>query len=81
MTVFGFMRRSERMGWLGKYLSWCMGVAAKRAVRKVMQEDAAIFPEVQAGMEAATSTRLFGRCEERLHAFQSHWQDAMEKPQ
>ena len=78
MTVFAFMRRSERLGWLGSYLSWCMGIAATRAIRKVMSEDAGIFPEVQAGMDAASSTRLFGRCEERLHAFQKHWYSAIQ---
>ncbi|MCO8122439.1 Rieske 2Fe-2S domain-containing protein [Stieleria sp. TO1_6] len=73
MTVFGFARRSERWGWGGRYLAWWLGIAAARLAGRVLDEDAAIFPEVQAGLDAARTPRIFARSEERLYAFQQDW--------
>lgn len=73
MCVYGFTPRSQRLGWLGKYLAWCLGKSAAWTANRVLQEDAAIFPQVQAGLDAARSPRIFGRIEERIHAFQTNW--------
>ncbi|MCA9136759.1 MAG: Rieske 2Fe-2S domain-containing protein, partial [Planctomycetales bacterium] len=73
MAVFGFTPRSRRWGWFGKYLGWCLGLAATRLAKQVLAEDAAIFPEVQAGLEASITPRIFARSEERLHAFHKYW--------
>lgn len=79
MTVFGWVPRSRRLGPLGRYIGWWLGVFASRMARRVLAEDAAIFTEVQAGLEAAISDRVFGRSEERLHSFQQYWQSITEK--
>ncbi len=73
MRVLGFVRRSERMSFVGNGLSRGLGVFARGFARKVLREDARIFPEVQIGMTGAEQNRIFGRCEERLHAFHEYW--------
>lgn len=84
MTVFGFTRRSERSGLIGSRVANGLGRSAASMARKVLAEDAAIFPLVQAGMDSACRVdsneeagRIFGRCEERLHAFHLHWSTSM----
>ncbi|MEO1524278.1 MAG: SRPBCC family protein [Planctomycetota bacterium] len=74
MFVLGWVPRSRRWGPVGRYLAWWFGVFARRMARRVLAEDAAIFPEVQAGLNALVTDRLFGRSEERLHAFHRYWQ-------
>ena len=74
MTVFGWVPKSRRMGPVGKYLGWWFGVFARRMAQRVLAEDAAIFTEVQAGLDAAITNRLFGRSEERLRSFHEYWQ-------
>ena len=37
---------------------------------QVLKEDLQIFRHVQRGEQAAADTSIFGRCEERLYAFQ-----------
>ncbi|KLU02552.1 Rieske (2Fe-2S) protein [Rhodopirellula islandica] len=84
MTVFGFTRRPKRSGVVGKMVANGLGRSAASMARKVLAEDAAIFPRVQAGMDSAgaagmneKASRIFGRCEERLHAFHVHWNASM----
>lgn len=85
LRVFGFTRKSKRSGPLGRLLSRGLGRSAASMAQKVLAEDAAIFPKVQAGMNAAVShdhqtpERIFGRCEERLHAFHVHWNNQMKR--
>ncbi|MEM9586535.1 MAG: SRPBCC family protein [Planctomycetota bacterium] len=74
MRVFGFTRRDQQHGWLGKLVERGIGHAAAKLARKVLAEDCQIFPKVQAGMQAARSPRVFGRCEERLTDFHRYWQ-------
>ena len=78
LRVFGFSPRSEEAGLFGNYLGWVLGHAAHRMAIKVLAEDAAIFPHVQQGMSETNNPRIFGRCEERLHAFHQHWHEAIE---
>ena len=73
MHVWGFAPRSRQWGPLGDYFAWWLGKAAARMASRVLDEDAAIFPRVQLGLDAAISPRLFGRSEERLHAFHEAW--------
>ena len=39
---------------------------------QVLNEDVAIYPRVQAGVQSAGGAGILGRCEERLHVFQEH---------
>ncbi len=78
MKVWGFGRTATRGGIVGKALAVAMRRASARMAVKVLGEDAGIFPKVQAGMTAIdpdhpSSRGVLGRCEERLHAFQTDW--------
>ncbi|PHQ34276.1 aromatic ring-hydroxylating oxygenase subunit alpha [Rhodopirellula bahusiensis] len=84
ITVFGFTRRPKRSGIIAGRVASGLGRSAASMARKVLDEDAAIFPLVQAGMNSAClddtsqqTGRIFGRCEERLHAFHVHWSSLM----
>jgi phenylpropionate dioxygenase-like ring-hydroxylating dioxygenase large terminal subunit len=44
--------------------------------RQIVEEDQALFSAVQSGLEASSQQGLLGRCEERIHAFQSYLQRA-----
>ncbi len=39
---------------------------------RVVKEDISIYPHVQTGVESGAKPGILGRCEERLHAFQTH---------
>ncbi|TWU08317.1 aromatic ring-hydroxylating oxygenase subunit alpha [Stieleria varia] len=79
MTVFGFTPAARQWGILGRGVARWVGWATSYMAMKVLAEDAAIFPEVQSGLNALATAggcqtpRILGRCEERVHAFQSHW--------
>ena len=46
---------------------------------QVLKEDLQIFKHVQRGEQAATDTSIFGRCEERLYAFQKFLTDQIHR--
>ncbi|MDA8743856.1 aromatic ring-hydroxylating dioxygenase subunit alpha [Rubripirellula amarantea] len=83
LRVFGFTPRVTSSSPIKRSISAALRRTAEGLARKVLDEDAAIFPKIQAGMVAAASvpetggrtvsSRIFGRCEERLHAFQTNW--------
>ena len=54
-------------GWLAS--PW--GHLKATITRQIMQEDLGIFGSIQRGLEASPHPGLLGRCEERIHAFQS----------
>ena len=56
---------------VGRTTAYWLGRSASAASLKVVEEDVAIFPRVQRGIEGAGAAGRLGRCEERLHAFQS----------
>jgi phenylpropionate dioxygenase-like ring-hydroxylating dioxygenase large terminal subunit len=83
MDVFAYSRTSESPGLLKRAVANLIGRGAKKIARQVLAEDASIFPQVQAGMEAASKRqvqrpRIFGRCEERLQSFGSYWKQVSE---
>lgn len=78
MNVFGFARAATKNGVVAKLWSRAMGRASASMAMKVLSEDAVIFPKVQQGIRATepdreADTGIFGRCEERLHAFHVDW--------
>ena len=83
LRVFGFTPRVNSRSPVKRVISRSLQRTAEGLARKVFDEDAAIFPKIQAGMVAAAqaphiggqpvSSRIFGRCEERLHGFQADW--------
>lgn len=84
MEVFGFTCRPRRKDFGRHVVSTIMGRSAKSISRKVLAEDAAIFPKVQRGIHAAAleenpRPRIFGRCEERLHSFHLYWSELKHK--
>ena len=46
---------------------------------QVLKEDLQIFRHVQRGEQAAADTSIFGRCEERLYAFQNFLTDQIHR--
>ncbi len=40
--------------------------------RQIMMEDASLFPKIQKGLRSSSGAGVLGRCEERLHSFQSY---------
>lgn len=45
--------------------------------RQIVHEDMALFASVQKGLRASPHAGMLGRCEERIHAFQTFWDEAM----
>ena len=77
MTLIGFTPRSKRRGFVGRAFERGLGRAAARMAQKVLSEDAEVFPKVQNGLKYSEGPRILGRCEERIHAFQSFWSDTL----
>ncbi len=72
MQVYGFGRRPTKPGLLRQIWSAGMRRASARIAIKILDEDAAIFPQVQKGKHGAIHAGIFGRCEERLHSFEQY---------
>ncbi len=79
IRVFGFTRRAVRWGLAGRITAANLGRIAGAMALRVLAEDAALFPRIQAGMTGSDRPRVFGRCEERLSAFENHWTGALNK--
>ena len=79
MSLIGFTPLATRASMMGRIMAWSIGRAASRLAQKVLCEDAEIFPLVQNGLRSAVSPRILGRCEERIHAFQSHWLSTLDE--
>ena len=62
---------------IGRLVARSMGRVAAKSSVAVLQEDLAMFPQMQHGLNAPGATGLLGRCEERLHAFQTFVADAV----
>lgn len=77
MTLLGYTPLATRGSMMGRAVAWSIGRAAARLAQKVLGEDADVFPLVQTGLESAVTPRILGRCEERIHAFQSHWKNTL----
>jgi hypothetical protein len=42
--------------------------------KRIMAEDLELFPAIQRGLQASRQSGVLGRCEERVHAFQTYVQ-------
>ncbi|MEQ8208961.1 MAG: aromatic ring-hydroxylating dioxygenase subunit alpha [Lacipirellulaceae bacterium] len=69
-----FGRIAEQPTWRRSAASAVWGRVTAGITKKIMQEDLALFPAIQAGMKASPHAGVLGRCEERLHAFQEYLQ-------
>lgn len=72
MQVYGFGRLATKPGLLRRMWSFGMRRASARIAIKILDEDAAVFPQVQKGKHGAVNVGIFGRCEERLHSFEQY---------
>lgn len=73
--IWQFGRQPSVGGMFAKNTSRILGRLAAKASLAVLEEDRAVFTELQVGLKAAVeaphgSQYVTGRCEERIHAFQ-----------
>jgi choline monooxygenase len=57
------LKRLVCRGW-GRMTGW--------VTQQIMAEDASLFPRIQKGLRSSSVEGVLGRCEERLHSFQSY---------
>ena len=86
IEFYGFSRYPAKASVFQHAVAKLIALGSERIARRVLQEDADIFPYVQRGIRAAADGnphrgRLFGRCEERLHAFHQFWMGHCETAQ
>jgi phenylpropionate dioxygenase-like ring-hydroxylating dioxygenase large terminal subunit len=67
-----FTARGRNPDWIGRLLGPPLATLARGITRKVIQEDAPIFADVQRGMEASASRGVIGAREERVYVFQKY---------
>jgi hypothetical protein len=68
--VWQYGRQSSRKNPLSRLTAAMWGRVMALLSYQVLKEDLQIFRHVQRGEQAAAETSIFGRCEERLYAFQ-----------
>jgi phenylpropionate dioxygenase-like ring-hydroxylating dioxygenase large terminal subunit len=49
---------------------------AAAVTRRILEEDMALYPAIQGGLDASENAGVLGRCEERIHAFQAFVREA-----
>ena len=54
-----------------RWTAVCWGKLKGAITKKIMTEDLGIIPDIQAGLEKSEQRGILGRCEERIHAFQT----------
>jgi len=59
----GALKRQGCRAW-GRITAWL--------THRIMSEDALLFPQIQRGLKSSSGEGVLGRCEERLHSFQSY---------
>ena len=67
-----FARQAGKRGPHWHMLANGWGRVSAALAFQVLNEDVAIYPHVQAGVQSAGGPGILGRCEERLHVFQEH---------
>ncbi|MFO0879628.1 MAG: aromatic ring-hydroxylating dioxygenase subunit alpha [Gemmataceae bacterium] len=68
VRVFGpYGPRRTPLAWISARLN---AIAARVGAKKILEEDAHIFPDAQLGMEHSVQPGVIGRREERVYAFQ-----------
>jgi choline monooxygenase len=70
-VVWQYRRRSSRSNPVSRMCSWGWGKFTSFLTWQILQEDIRMFPVIQRGEKAARSRSILGRCEERLHFFES----------
>lgn len=70
-VVWQYRRRSSRSNLMSRVCSWGWGRFNSFLSWQIFQEDIRMFPVIQRGEKAACSRGILGRCEERLHFFES----------
>ncbi len=67
---FGLMGTQPR--WLRRAGATLWGRLKAAITRRVLKEDMALFPAIQAGLNSSKQPGVLGRCEERIHRFQEY---------
>ena len=76
-VVRQFGRRPTGPRGLLSPLAWLWGRLTAAINKHILKEDLRIFSSIQSGLEHSPHPGILGRCEERLHAFQSFMQIRM----
>jgi len=75
-TARGILRQfslvGRHSGSLRRLGATCWGKLKAAITQRVLQEDMALFPAIQAGLNASQQPGVLGRCEERIHHFQAY---------
>ncbi len=75
-TARGIVRQASRVGGNAvsprRLLANGWGRLKASLTRRIMAEDLDLFPAIQRGLQASRQTGVLGRCEERIHAFQTY---------
>ena len=71
-TLLSFVPRAIRWGWAGRALQSIALQVFLRMARKIVGEDVARWPPVQAGLKQSPHRGVLGAREERVHAFQQY---------
>lgn len=61
----------RQLGLGGSALARGWGWLKGKVTRQILEEDRGLFSSIQRGLEASPHRGLLGRCEERIHAFQT----------
>ena len=69
---YGFVPTQVRFGWLGRKIQDLSMVVLTRMGRKIINEDAALWPSVQQGLESSDHRGVLSAREERVFAFQRY---------
>ncbi|TWT98997.1 SRPBCC family protein [Neorhodopirellula pilleata] len=72
MRVSVFVLGPEDGNRVGEFLSRVWGKVKVRAVKSILGEDAALYPDIQQGMENSPFRGDISIREELVHAFQDH---------
>ena len=67
---YGFVPREVRFGWIGRRIQDLSMRVFLRMGRKIIGEDAVLWPQVQDGVEASDHRGVLSAREERVYAFQ-----------
>jgi len=71
--------RCEQWGSVRRGVARLWGKLAAAVTRRILLEDMALYPDIQRGLESSPHHGVLGRCEERIHAFQTYVQAAVDE--
>ena len=77
-AVRQFSLVGKQVGWVRRLGAIAWGKLKAAITKKVLKEDMALFPAIQAGFAASEKPGVLGRCEERIHCFQTYLATATE---